>query len=174
MSQPPKITRVVDGKKVEHPKEDQASISEFDDPPEMTISQLKRWFITHSLTQAKENFQREFENINPSDMPNNFHQKIEDFIRSVQSVINEWLEADMHDKKTGRPKNVEANTEAMKVISEYAFKNAKNGFLSFPSAEYVHETLTELSYDRIRSEGKKIHVLSERQISNILKILRNI
>jgi hypothetical protein len=174
MSQPPKITKVVGGKKVEHPEEDQASISEFDDYIEMTIPQAKRWLITNSLTQAKENFQREFENINPSDMPNNFYKKTEDLIRSVQWVIDDWLEADMYDKKPGRPKNVEANTEAMKVISEYAFKNAKNGILSFPSAEHVHATLTELSYDRIRSGGKKIHVLSERHISNILKILRSI
>jgi hypothetical protein len=174
MSQTPKITRVVGGIKIERSEKEPASISEFDDCIEMTIPQLKRWFITNSLTQAKENFQREFENINPSDMPSDFYKKTEDFIKSVQWVIDDWLEADMYDKKPGRPKNEEANTEAMKVISEYAFKNAKNGILTFPSAEYVHEALTELSYERIRSKGEKIQVLSERQISNILKILRSI
>lgn len=174
MSPTPKIIRVIDGKKVEYSEEEQNFISDSDDHESMSIAEWKRELITKILLQTIEEYKTEFQKIKSSEMPGEFHKITEDFIRSVEGVIDDWVEAEIFYKKPGRPKNEEANAEVMKVISDFAFKNIKNGTLSFPSAEYVHDTLTELSYERIRNGQEKIQVLSERQISNILKTLNSL
>ena len=171
MSPTPKIIRVIDGKKVEYSEEEQNLISDSDDHESMSIPEWKRELITKILLQTTEQYKTEFQKIKSSEMPEEFYKITGDFIRSVEGVIDNWVEAEIYDKKPGRPENKEANTEVMKVISDFAFKNMKNGILRFPSAEYVHDTLTKFSYERIRNGQEKIQVLSERHISNILKTL---
>jgi len=174
MSLTPKITRVIDGKKVEYSEEEQDFISDSDGDNEISIPEWKRRLITKILLHSTEEYKTEFQKIKASEIPEGFHKKTENFIRAVEGVIDDWVEAETYDKKPGRPKNEEANSEVMKVISDYALKNTKNGIFSFPSAEYVYETLTELNYERIRNGQNEIQVLSERHISSILKTLNSL